>query len=413
MWQGPGATRAGARSAPHVGHRDPATVSRPHPQGCRADGQPCADGEFGPTGVRGTWSSRTAGPGGGVRRPRSRHGVPLPECAPSSRPPCRRPHHEGGRTPARIPQGAVKTRAHRAKAHLRASLIKNVDHEHAPRVARGPAGLGDRDGRRSRVGLGRAARRPLPACQAASPTSCDAHGSACRCRRAAAEAGPPPVPLPPDLALVWTAVRDEIECRALRPSSGSSSVWACPRDAMLVASAPALRGSSICAVALAVAFAVGGAGCHTERHLFLTVARRSGARRREASVPGGPRSSRRRGPYTLVPLVLLRTGAVLLPALPVVLVGHSPARLAAWAWLLPALGFTAAVLGLSTWFGRGGRRPRSPRPGRRHRCRQPARHRLGGLRPRYVVLYLLMLVLGPLVLVLRARRLGTIGRISP
>ena len=161
-----------------------------------------------------------------------------------------------------------------------------------------------------------------------------------------------------DLAGVWTAVRDEIELP--RPSALERILVRLglpPGDAMLVASAPALRGSWICAVALAVAFALGGglAARTGNVTLFLTVA---------PIVPvlavatafgpeGGPALEQESAaPYPLVRLVLLRTGAVLLAALPVVLVGQLffP-ELAAWVWLLPALGFTAAVLGLSTWFG--------------------------------------------------------------
>ena len=90
-----------------------------------------------------------------------------------------------------------------------------------------------------------------------------------------------------------------------------------------------------------------------------------------------------------------------------------PSRAAAWVWLLPALGFTAAVLALSTWFG-----PWRPATAITALwvVGTAAANRLDTIwavfAPRYVVLYLLMLVLGPLVLVLRARRLGTIGRIS-
>jgi hypothetical protein len=119
-------------------------------------------------------------------------------------------------------------------------------------------------------------------------------------------------------------------------------------------------------------------------------------------------------PYPLARLLLLRTAAVLLAALPVVLVGQFVfPESAAWVWLLPALGFTAAVLALSTWFGPW--RPASAitvvwviATG--------AASRLDTIwavfAPQYLVLYVLMLLIGPPVLVLRARRLGTIGRIA-
>ena len=87
--------------------------------------------------------------------------------------------------------------------------------------------------------------------------------------------------------------------------------------------------------------------------------------------------------------------------------------LAAWVWLLPALGFTAAVLALSTWFG-----PWRPASAITVAwvIATGAASRLDTIwavfAPQYLVLYVLMLLIGPPVLVLRARRLGTIGRIA-
>ena len=88
---------------------------------------------------------------------------------------------------------------------------------------------------------------------------------------AAAEAPPSDHTRAPDLALVWDAVRDEVEVpRVSRLERLLTRLGLPPGDAMLVAAAPALRGSWICAVALAVAFAVGGAvsartGTHAHR----------------------------------------------------------------------------------------------------------------------------------------------------
>ena len=230
----------------------------------------------------------------------------------------------------------------------------------------------------------------------------------------------PEVPGLPDLEAVWASVRDEIE---VPPPSVLERflvrLGLPPGDAMLVASAPALRGSWICAVALAVAFAVGGAMAARTGNvaLFLTVAPIVPAL--GVATAFGPEASsaleqESAAPYPLVRLVLLRTGAVLLAALPVVLVGQLLLPdLVAWAWLLPALGFTAAVLGLSTWFG-----PWRPATAITvvWVVGTTAANRLDTVwavfAPRCVALYLLMLVAGPLVLVLRARRLGTIGRIS-
>jgi hypothetical protein len=223
----------------------------------------------------------------------------------------------------------------------------------------------------------------------------------------------------PDLDAVWASVRDEIELPRVSRLERILVRLGLPQgDAMLVAVAPALRGSWICAVSLAVAFAVGGAVAARTGNvtMFLTVA---------PLVPvlavatafgpeaGAALEQESATPYSLARLVLLRTGAVLLAALPVVLVGQIFFReAAAWVWLLPALGFTAAVLGLSTWFG-----PWRPATAITLLwvISTAAASRLDSIwavfAPRYVVLYLLLLLIGPPVLVLRARRLGTIGRI--
>ena len=197
--------------------------------------------------------------------------------------------------------------------------------------------------------------------------------------------GPPDLP---DLAVVWTAVRDEIELP--RPSVLERLLvrLGLPQgEAMLVAAAPALRGSWICAVALSVAFAVGGglAARTGNVTMFLTVAPLVPVL--AVATAFGPEASaaleqESAAPYPLVRLVLLRTGAVLLAALPVVLVGQLVfPEAAAWVWLLPALGFIAAVLALSTWFGPWRPATAITGPlGRRHRRGQPARHHLGGLR---------------------------------
>lgn len=224
----------------------------------------------------------------------------------------------------------------------------------------------------------------------------------------------------PDLAAVWTAVRDEIE---VPPVSLLERLLVRlglpPGDAMLVAAAPALRGSWICAIALAVAFAVGGAVAARNGSvmIFLVVAPLvpvlavATAFGPEAGPALEQESS---APYPLARLLLLRTAAVLLAALPVVLVGQLVfPESAVWVWLLPALGFTAAVLALSTWFG-----PWRPAGAITVAwvIATGAASRLDTIwavfAPQYLVLYVLMLLIGPPVLVLRARRLGTIGRIA-
>jgi hypothetical protein len=223
-----------------------------------------------------------------------------------------------------------------------------------------------------------------------------------------------------DLAAVWHAVRDEIEV----PPVSALERWLAriglpPADAMLVSAAPALRGSWICALALSVAFAVAGAVSTRGGSvaIFLMVAPLVpvvGVAAAFGPEVGPALEQESSVPYPLVRLVFLRTGAVLLTALPVVLVGQLvfPEHVA-WLWLLPALGFTAVVLALSTWFGPW--RPAIAVILVWLSCTWAAARAdtvSAVLAPRFLVLYVLMLIAGPVVLVLRARRLGTIGRIS-
>lgn len=237
---------------------------------------------------------------------------------------------------------------------------------------------------------------------------------------AAAEAPPSDHTRAPDLALVWDAVRDELEVSPVsRLERLLTRLGLPPGDAMLVAAAPALRGSWICAVALAVAFAVGGAvSARTgSAGAFLTLAPLVPVV--GVAVAFGPEAGpaleqESSAPYPLVRLILLRSAAVLLAALPVVILGQLvfPQHVA-WLWLLPALGFTATVLGLSSWFG-----PWRPAVAIVLlwvvATAVAARVATVGalLAPRFLVLYTLLLLAGPVVLVVRARRLGTIGRIS-
>lgn len=220
---------------------------------------------------------------------------------------------------------------------------------------------------------------------------------------------------------LWTAIRDELEApRASLLERLLSRLGMPPSDAMLVSAAPALRGSWLCALALSVAFAVGGAvaarngsgGVFLMLAPLVPVVAVAVAFGPEAGAALEQESST---PYPLVRLVLLRTGAVLLAALPVVVVGQLvfPEHVS-WLWLLPSLGFVALVLGLSTWFGPW--RPATAVVLVWLACTSTAARVATVsvvLAPRFLVLYALMLLLGPAVFVLRSRRLGTIGRISP
>lgn len=167
----------------------------------------------------------------------------------------------------------------------------------------------------------------------------------------AVDAGPVP-----DLAAVWAGVRDAVEVP--RPSVlerllGRLGLPAA--DARLVAAAPAFRGAwltgaLIMLLFLATANAQGHAG---GVWLFLAAAplvpcvavavsydaRFEPALEQEVATP-----------YSVLRLVLLRAVAVLAIVLPVsvvlgvVLPGPTPLL-----WLLPAVGFVASVLALSTW----------------------------------------------------------------
>ena len=229
-----------------------------------------------------------------------------------------------------------------------------------------------------------------------------------------------PAAAAPDLTLVWQSVRETLEVpRVSLLERLLSRLGLPPADAMLVAAAPALRGSWLCAVALAVSFAVGGAvSARTgSSGLFLVLAPLVpvvGVAAAFGPEAGPALEQESSAPYPLARLILLRTAAVLLAALPVVVVGQLAfPQHVAWSWLLPALGFTATVLGLSPWFG-----PWRPAllVSVLWVVATSAAARVATvtavLAPRFLVLYTVLLLAGPVVLVLRARRLGTIGRIS-
>ena len=224
---------------------------------------------------------------------------------------------------------------------------------------------------------------------------------------------------PPDLSAVWTSVRDAVEVppptlleRLL------NRLGLPPGEAMLAAAAPAVRGSWVCALALSVTFALAGvlsmhAGSSTFFLMIAPIMPVLGVAIAFGPDAGPVLEQETATPYPLERLILLRTAAVLIGALPVVIGGQLVLReTAAWLWLLPALGFTAAVLALSTWFG-----PWRPAAAVSLAWVSAtyAAARFDTVwdvfAPRYLTLYVLMLVAGPLVFVARSRRLGTIGRI--
>lgn len=222
-----------------------------------------------------------------------------------------------------------------------------------------------------------------------------------------------------DLTDVWSRVRDEIELAPASPLERLlSRLGLPPSDAALVAAAPSLRVPWLTALCSALLFVAAAAVSQSRvgTSLFLLVAplvptfavamaygpEASGSLEQESAVP-----------YPLARLVLLRTAAVLLASVPVVAVVGLllPGRLS-WLWLLPAIGFTATVLGLSVWI-----------PPVRAAVwitlvwvvAVSASSRMSTamtvLDGRYLVLYCVLLIAGPTTLVLGSRHFGTIGRI--
>lgn len=229
-----------------------------------------------------------------------------------------------------------------------------------------------------------------------------------------------PVQTVPDLVEVWSQVRGEIELARTSPVERLLSRLGLPAsDSALVAAAPSLRGPWLTALCSALLFVAAAAVSQSRvgTSLFLLVAplvpafavalaygpEASGALEQESAVP-----------YPLARLVLLRTAAVLIASVPVVaLVGLLlPGRLS-WLWLLPAVGFTSAVLGLSVWIP----------PVRAAEWITLAwviavgsatrlSTAMAVLDGRYLVLYCILLVAGPITLLLGSRHFGTIGRMS-
>ena len=180
------------------------------------------------------------------------------------------------------------------------------------------------------------------------------------CRaRVSALAGAPgggPGAGPIDLGAVWERTRDAIEVP--RPSALE---WLLHRvglpahEARLVAAASAFRGRWLASITTVLAFAgVTAALGHTRgMWLFLLVAPLMPSV--AVAISYDPRidpalEPEMVAPYPVLRLVLLRAVAILAVALPAVaLAGLLVPGWAPSTWLLPAFGFTAVVLALSTW----------------------------------------------------------------
>jgi len=159
------------------------------------------------------------------------------------------------------------------------------------------------------------------------------------------------------LDALWGRIR--AEALAPRPS-WSQRVLRCAHvsdgDALLLATAPSLRGSWLMAVAATLLFTLmaglvqGGVGLT----LFLLVAPLipvAGVATAHGADVDPAYEVTVAAPYSFSRLLLLRTAAVLTTSLPLVLVagllpGYGTAGVL---WLVPALAFTAVVLAASTW----------------------------------------------------------------
>jgi hypothetical protein len=160
-----------------------------------------------------------------------------------------------------------------------------------------------------------------------------------------------------DLDAVWARTRDAIELP--RPSAFERllrRVGVPANEARLIAAASSFSAVWLAGVAAVLTFATLAAVFGPSSHgaaLFLSVAPLVPCLAVAFSyAPEADPALEPEGvaPYPALRLVLLRTIAVLALALPtVVLVGLFIPGLAPYLWLLPAVGFVAAVLALSTW----------------------------------------------------------------
>jgi hypothetical protein len=179
--------------------------------------------------------------------------------------------------------------------------------------------------------------------------------ASCRAR-VGALVGEGSAPSPVDLTAVWLQTRDAIELPHPSPLERLLQRTGLPaHDARLVAAASAFRGRWLAGIAAVLAFAsiTAALGHSHGMWLFLIVAPLIPCVAVAVSYDPGIDPALQPElvtPYPALRLVLLRAVAVLVIALPVVaLAGLLVPGWAPSAWLLPAFGFAALVLALSTW----------------------------------------------------------------
>ncbi len=165
-----------------------------------------------------------------------------------------------------------------------------------------------------------------------------------------------PAASPVDLAAVWAQTRDAIELPRPSPLEWLLQRAGLPaHDAHLVAAASAFRGRWLAGIAAVLAFAGATAALGHSRGMWVFVAVAPLIPCVAVAISYDPRIDPALQPEVVTPypvlrLVLLRSVAILAIALPAVaLAGLLVPGWAPSIWLLPALGFAAVVLALSTW----------------------------------------------------------------
>jgi hypothetical protein len=180
--------------------------------------------------------------------------------------------------------------------------------------------------------------------------SCDA------CRRAVAVAASPIVTT--DLDAAWLGIRDVIESprmnvlgRTLQRCGMSES------DAVLLSSSPALTGAWLTGVALVALFTAFATTASPGRGLaiFLVLAPLlpvAGVAAAYGTEADATHELTLAAPYSKLRLLLLRTGAVVLTCVPLMMLAAVPLKGPWWlavAWLLPATAFVMVTLAATTF----------------------------------------------------------------
>ena len=164
-----------------------------------------------------------------------------------------------------------------------------------------------------------------------------------------------PVASPVDLGEVWARTRDAIELPRPSPFEWLLQRAGLPaNDARLVATASAFRGRWLAGIAAVLTFAGVTAALGQSRGMWLFLAIAPLIPGVAVAISYDPRIDPALQPEVVTPypvlrLVLLRSVAILAVALPAVALAACSCRAAAATWLLPAFGFAAVVLALSTW----------------------------------------------------------------